>query len=137
MKEIGIPAPQAPSVFDMVGGLSEAISVYLRSMGQRTDIAEMAQIAAAEPLTAMGSVKSKRLFETTPENVKQAVRSFSTKTGLSALTHDFFSRLLYRYLTCYLDRELFNHVGSSGCAPGPSTNRASRRARRGTSRKGR
>lgn len=112
LNAVGVPVPEGPSVFDVVGGFSEAVDSHLRAVGGRTDIAEMAQMAAAETLTALCSAESKRLFETTPEDVREAVQSFSTRGGFSKLAHDFFARLTERYLTYHLSRELSNHVGA-------------------------
>lgn len=111
LNAIGVSVPEGPSVFDIVGGFSEAVDNHLRTVGGRTDIGEMAQMAAAETLTALCTAESKRLFETTPDDVKEAVRGFSTKPGFSTLAHDFFARLTQRYLTYHLGRELSSHVG--------------------------
>lgn len=107
----GVPVPDNPSVFDIVGGFSESIDDHLRRTGNRSDIGEMAQMAAAETLTALCSAKSTRLWETTAADVQEAVGSYSTKDGFSTLAHDFFSRLTQRYLTYHLSRELSVHVG--------------------------
>lgn len=109
--QIGVSVPEGPSVFDIVGGFSEAVDKHLRATGGRTDIGEMSQMAAAETLTALGTAESKRLYETSPEDVKDAIRKFSTKLGFSTLAHDFFARLTQRYLMYHLSRELSNHVG--------------------------
>lgn len=111
LRQIGVPVPDSPGVFDIVGGFSEAVDDHLRRAGDRTDIGEMAQMAAAETLTALCSSKAASLWETTAVDVKEAVRSFSTQGGFSDLAHDFFSRLTQRYLTYHLSRELSVHVG--------------------------
>jgi hypothetical protein len=111
LQQIGLPVHDTPTVFDIVGGFSEAVDDHLRRTGDRTDIGEMAQMAAAETLTALCSAKSASLWETTAADVQEAVRSYSTQAGFSNLAHDFFSRLTQRYLTYHLSRELSTHVG--------------------------
>jgi hypothetical protein len=112
LSEIGVRVPDSPSVFDIVGGFSESVDRALNESRDRTDIGEMAQMAAAETLTSLCSAKSQSLFGTSPEDVKEAVRSFSTKNGFSDLSHDFFSRFTQKYLMYHLSRELPRHVGS-------------------------
>jgi hypothetical protein len=43
--------------------------------------------------------------------VRQSLRRFSTDGGFGQLAHDFFARLIRRYLEYHLSRELSNHVG--------------------------
>jgi len=111
LKQAGLSVPSGPSVFEIVGGFSDAVDRHLRQNRSRTDIGEMAQLAAAETLTSLCTQKSTTLFGTTPADVQAAVKSFSTKAGFSVLAHDFFARLTQRYLTYHLSRELSKHVG--------------------------
>ncbi|OWK39418.1 hypothetical protein [Fimbriiglobus ruber] len=50
--ELGIDLPDAPTLFDLTAGMSEAIRAWHASTrNPRTDLAEMAELAAAEALT--------------------------------------------------------------------------------------
>jgi hypothetical protein len=118
--DVGMHCPSEPGMFDIVGGFSDAVDDHLRHVGGRTDIGEMAQLAAVECLTAQISDRSASLFETSPADVQQAVHSLSTKNGFSSLAHDFFSRFTHRYLMYHLGRELSNHVGSNGRFTNPT-----------------
>ena len=109
---IGVDVPDGPSVFDIVGGFSESVDDALQQSHGRTDIGEMAQMAAVETLTTLCAARSTTLFGTTAADVQNAVRSFSTRAGFSDLAHDFFSRFTRRYLTYHLSRELPQHVGA-------------------------
>lgn len=111
LKAIDVSVPKDPSVFDIVGGFSDSVDQHLRDTHSRTGIGEMGQMAAAETLAKLCSAKSQTLFGTTPIDVKEAVRSFSTKAGFSDLAHDFFSRFTRKYLTYHLSREFPKHVG--------------------------
>lgn len=108
---IGIDVLGEPGVLSIVAGFTEAVDRHLRTSRSRTDIGEMAQMAAAECLTSVLTQRSRTLFGTTAGEVQDAARSFSTKTGFADLAHDFFSRFTQRYLTYHLSRELPNHVG--------------------------
>lgn len=120
LNDAGIRCSSEPGVFDIVGGFSDAVDHHLRQVGGRSDIGEIAQMVAAECLTAQISERSASLFGTTPAEVKQAVYEFSTKRGFSSLAHDYFSRFTHRFLTYHLGRELSNHVGSNGRFSDPS-----------------
>jgi hypothetical protein len=111
LNSLGVKVSSDPGILNIVGGFTEAIDNHLRQTRSRTDIGEMAQMAAAETLTAVLSERSRSLFGTTSAEVKQAVRSCSTQAGFSSLAHEFFSRFTQRYLTYHLSRELANHVG--------------------------
>jgi hypothetical protein len=116
----GIPSPSDPSLFDVVGGFTDSLDRHLRQVGGRTDIGEMAQLAAVETLTSLIGDRSASLFGTTAVEVQQAVHEFSTKKGFATLAHDFFSRFTQRFLTYHLGRELSNHVGGNGRFANPA-----------------
>lgn len=111
LKHLGVAVPSEPSVLNIVAGFTDAIDRHLRDTRARTDVGEMAQMAAAECLAAVLTERSKSLFGTTAAEVQDAVRGFSTKAGFATLAHDFFGRFTQRYLTYHLSRELANHVG--------------------------
>ena len=97
-----------------MGAFTGAVDAHVRRTGGRTDLGEMAQLAAAETLTALGRPKTESLFGTTAADVQQAFKSFSTTKQFSSLAREFFSRLTKRYLTYFLSRELSNYVSGDG-----------------------
>ena len=108
---VGVDVRGEPGVLNIVASFTEAVDRHLRATRSRTDIGEMAQMAAAECLTSILTERSRSLFGTSAAEVQDATRSCSTKTGFAVLAHDFFSRFTQRYLTYHLSRELPNHVG--------------------------
>ena len=120
LNDVGVRTPSEPGVFEIVAGFSDAVDEHLRQSGGRSDIAEIAQLAATECLTKKIGEQSASLFGTTAVEVKQAVYDFSTKKGFSSLAYDFFSRFTTRFLTYHLGRELSNHVGPNGRFADPS-----------------
>jgi hypothetical protein len=111
LRDLGLSVPSDPSVLSIVGGFTDAIDKHLRQSKSRTDVGEMAQMAAAESLTSVLSERARSLFGTTAAEVKRAVNSCGTQAGFSDLAHDFFARFTQRYLVYHLSRELANHVG--------------------------
>jgi hypothetical protein len=120
LQSAGIKTPSDPGLFDIIGGFSEAIDQHLVGNRQRTDIGEMAQLAAVESLTALIGPRSQSLFGTTTAEIQDAAYQLSTKKGFATLAHDFFSRFTQRFLTYHLGRELSNHVGGNGRFADPS-----------------
>jgi len=111
LRQRGLEVSPQPTLMEMVGAFSDAVDAYTRRQGIRSDLGEMAQLAAVESLTKLAGEKTRSLFGATPEDVQRAVRSFSTTKEFGTLGRHFFSRFLGRYLTYFLSRELSNHVG--------------------------
>ena len=114
LRKLGLHVSDSPGLLEIVGAFTGAVDAHLRRSGGRTDLGEMAQMAAAEALTALGTTKTTNLFGTTPADVQQAFKSFSTTVQFSSLAREFFSRLSNKYLNYFLSRTLPNHVGGNG-----------------------
>ena len=97
---------------DLVAGISSAIDRYARQQGGRTDLGEMAQMAAVESLTALIGPGLPSLFQPNPGEVQHSVGRFAGGDRFSALAREFFARLTQRSLEYYLSRELSNHIGA-------------------------
>jgi hypothetical protein len=72
----------------------------------------MAQMAAAESLTATVAPTLLSLFGPSPEEVQRAIGQFARGDRFSVLAREFFARLTQRTLDYYLSRELSNHIGA-------------------------
>lgn len=114
LRNLGLDVSGAPGLLEVVGAFTGAVDAKLRRCGGRTDLGEMAQMAAAEALTSLTTNKTNSLFGTTPEDVQRAFRSFSSTTQFSSLAREFFSRLSNKYLGYFLSRTLSNYVGGNG-----------------------
>lgn len=99
------------TVFDLVSGFSAAVDRHLRETRARSDIGEMAQLAASESLSVLCSQSAVTLFGTTKETVHESLRKLASEKGFATLSHEFFARFTRRYLEYHLSRELSNHVG--------------------------
>ena len=112
LNQAGILVQRDPGLTDLLAGVNEALDSHLSHVGRRTDIGEMAQMAAIESLTSLVDERSRGLFGRSPADVKDAVREFSAQTGFAALSHRFFANFTEKFLTYHLSRELSKHVGS-------------------------
>lgn len=105
LSKAGITASSAPTLLELVGGLSDAVDNHVRTTGGRTDLGEIAQMGAAESLASILRERTTSLFGTTPEMVRSELAAIGTKKQFSVLARDFFSRLTERYLTYFLSRQ--------------------------------
>jgi hypothetical protein len=112
--DAGLHVTVDPDLFDLVGGFSDAVDQRLHKTHGRTDLGEMAQLAAVESLTELLGRRSATLFGPTSVEVKEAARQLSTERGFAILAHAFFTRFVRRFLAYHLGRELSNHVGGNG-----------------------
>lgn len=108
---LGLKVPDKPKLFDILGAFTKRIDNYLRERRARTDISEMAQLAAVETLSEKCMRRGKSLFGTASEDIQDAMKGLSTKKNFAVLARDFFSRFTYRYLNYFLSREVSKHVG--------------------------
>jgi hypothetical protein len=111
LRQRGLKVSPQPTLMEVMEAFTCAVDSYVTRHRVRSDLGEMAQLAAVESLTKLAGEKTRSLFGAKPEDVQRALRSFSTTKEFSTLGRDFFGRLLRRYLTYYLSRELSNHVG--------------------------
>lgn len=113
LDSLGLCVVEAPGVLDLLGAFADAIDTRIRQGDGRTDFGEMAQMAAAETLTAALGERSKSLFGATPENVRRTLAALATREAFGSFARDYFACLTRRFLGFYLSRELPNHVGGN------------------------
>ena len=108
---LGLQVPDEPSLMDVAAAFSGAVDRYARERKERTDLGEMAQMAAIESLTAIVGSTLPSLFGSTPEDVQREIGRLASGDRFSTLSREFFARLTQRTLDYYLSRELSNHIG--------------------------
>jgi hypothetical protein len=111
LRELGLKLSDRPSLVEIVAALADAVDRDARPKAGRTDLGEIAQLAAAESLNAIAGRELPRLFGTPPESVRRVLAGLATVKQFSVLARDFFARLTRRHLDYYLSRELSRHVG--------------------------
>jgi hypothetical protein len=114
LRRLGFRVPDQPSLMAVVAAFSDAVDRHARDRGGRTDLGEMAQMAAVEGLMATVGPALPSLFEPGPGEVQRAIGRLASGDRFSVLAHAFFARLTERSLDYYLDRELANHIGPTG-----------------------
>ena len=106
-----LSAPDEFTTFDLTSGFSSAVDRHLRVHRARTDVGELAQLAAAECLSALCADATAVLFTAPTSTVQHSLRGLSTQRGFGRLAHEFFATFIRRFLEYHLSRELSNHVG--------------------------
>ena len=108
---LGFDPSAANSLFNLVAGFTQAVDVHSSGNFRRTDLGEMARLAAAESLSVMVGAGLPTLFNVTPDDVQRELSKFASKDRFAKLTRDFFARLTQKSLEYYISRELPNHIG--------------------------
>ncbi len=111
LRRLGLRVDDHPSLMEIAGAFSDAVDRHARDRGGRTDLGEMAQMAAVESLMTTVGPALPSLFEPSPEEVQRAIGRLAGGDRFIALAHAFFARLTERTLGYYLGRELANHIG--------------------------
>jgi hypothetical protein len=111
LDKLGVRAGAEPTLIAIVGAFSEAVDRHLRRIGGRSKLGEMAQLAAAESLSAVAAKDLPSLFGPTANDVNLALGRIATPDRFATLAREFFGRLSRRYLDYFVSRELSNHVG--------------------------
>jgi hypothetical protein len=111
MGQLNINLPADFLIFDLTAGLSDAVDIYARWNCGRSDLGELAIKAACETISTLVGDKTPSLFGTTPSDIQQICKGFSTAKGFGDLARDFFSRFTCHFIGYFLSREIPNHVG--------------------------
>lgn len=112
LRSLGLEVSDQPTLPEIVGAFTEAVDAHVAKSGRRTDLGEMAQMAATETLARLVNVRSANLFGITPEIIQHTLAQLGTKRQFSTLARTFFARLTERVLGYFLSRELAGHVGT-------------------------
>jgi hypothetical protein len=111
LRDLGLAVTPTSSLFDLNLQLQQRIDDYLTSVQHSTDVSEMAQRAAGEALAALAQDNAETLFGNSGEELRNAIRSLSTRKGFAELGHTFFGRFTSHFLNFYLSRIAASQVG--------------------------
>jgi hypothetical protein len=101
----GIGLTSDSTVFDLTSEIQAAIDRHVsESSSGATDPSEMAQQSLGEALMSLADTRTANLFARSSDEVRHAIRSFSTKKGFGELGQRFFGRFVARFLNFYLSR---------------------------------
>lgn len=111
LQRLGIDAGREPSLLQVVTAFQRAVDDHARRVPGKTDLGEMAQLAAAESLSTFVARDLPGLFDVTAGDVKLALGKLAAPDRFARLARDFFSRLVWRSLEYFVSREIANHIG--------------------------
>ncbi|MCK9502389.1 MAG: hypothetical protein M0Q52_11220 [Lascolabacillus sp.] len=111
LQSAGLEVSDAPGLMEVVGAFSDAIDKKLTNNGGRTDLGEMAQMAASETITQIIGSRTQSLFGTNSDDVKNAFSKLATNRQFSIFARDFFARLTNRCLDYFVSKAVSHHVG--------------------------
>jgi hypothetical protein len=111
LSRLGITVPAHPGLMSVVAAISDAVDRHARVQGGRTDLGEIAQMAAVESLTATVAPALPSLFGPEPADVQHAIGRLAGGDRFSVLAREFLARLTQRTFDYFLSRELSNQVG--------------------------
>ena len=108
---LGLAFDREPTLLELTGSVVEAVDRHVGVTGGRTNLGEMAQLAAAESLAAVVGAGLPSLFGPTPGDVRSELGKYAGRDRFAVLARDYFARLTNQHLDYYLSRELSNHTG--------------------------
>ena len=112
LRNCGLKVSDSPGLMEIVGAVTEAIDAQMPNCKGRTDLGEMAQMAAVETLTqVIGGRLNGNLFGTTPEDVQKEFSQLATNRQFSLFAKDFFGRFTHKCLDYFLSKAMSHHVG--------------------------
>jgi hypothetical protein len=111
LQNVGLDVSDSPSLMEVVGAFSDAIDKKLTNNGGRTDLGEMAQMAASETITQIIGSRTQSLFGTTSDDIKNAFSKLATNKQFSIFARDFFARLTNKCLNYFVSKTVSHHVG--------------------------
>jgi hypothetical protein len=111
LRDRGLPVSDSPGLMEVVGAVSDAVDARLSNCRGRTDLGEMAQMAANETIADVIGGKTNGLFGTTSADVRNAFASLGTVKKFSEFARQFFARFTNKCLDFFLSRTLAHHVG--------------------------
>ncbi len=107
----GIHLSEDATLFDLTSEVQASIDDWILARGRATDVSEMAQQAVGEAINALAGPKATTLFGSGRDELRIAIREFSTKTGFAQLGQNFFGQFMARFLNFYLSRVTAAHTG--------------------------
>lgn len=111
LRDLGISAGAEPTLLDTLAGFERAVDREARRAGGRTDLGEMALLAAASSLTTVLTPELPALFGTTSRDLQAALAKLDTPDRFARLSRTFFADVMQRSLEYYLSRAYARHTG--------------------------
>lgn len=111
LRECNLPVPERPGLMALAAAFAEAVDRRMANNANRTDLGEMAQMAAVEALVGVLSERTRGLFDATAEDVRRELAGLATPKPFGLFAAEFFARYTFKSLDYFLSRALYHHVG--------------------------
>src|SRR5262249_4923307 len=111
LSRLGMTTSRAPSLLEIVAEFQQAVDVRIRKARIKTDLGQMAKLAAAEALTTILTAELPSQFKATSEEVRYALGKFAAPDYFAKLSRSFFAALIIRNLEYFISRVVADHVG--------------------------
>ena len=111
LSELGMVAERLPPLLTLAAAFQQSIDAHARNMRRKTDLGEMAQLAATEALTSILAADLPGLFGTTGDDVRYELGKLAAPDRFARLSRNFFARLVHRNLEYFLTRAISDHIG--------------------------
>jgi hypothetical protein len=103
-----------PTILGLTTATNKAIDLAISARGGRTDVALMAQTAAAETVTEFLQRKlGGRLFDAPPDAVQFEMAKVATPKRFGEIGRVFFSKFMFKCLDYFLSKTLPLHIGGT------------------------
>lgn len=111
LRELNVDAGAAPSLLSLGAAFQASLDATMRRSISKTDLGEMAQLAAAEALTTVVASDLPGLFGATTEDVRYALGKLAAPDRFAKLSRNFFARFVNRNLEYFVSRAIPDHIG--------------------------
>jgi len=111
LTQLGIKTENLSSVFTLISSLGDVIRNKSSEFDELNIFSEITNLTFRQTLTETIAAQSKTLFDSSFEDIQNACGSYSTEKQFGLLARKFFSNLLSRSFTYFINKELSNHIG--------------------------
>lgn len=106
-----VQVPSHPTFMDVLGGFTDAVDAAMPNNRGRTDLGEMAQMAAAETLASSVGARADGLYGASAESVRAAFADLTTVKQFGLFARVFFARFTFKTLDYFVSRAAADHIG--------------------------
>lgn len=111
LRDRGLRVSDSPGLMEILSAFTSTVDARLSNNCGRSDLGEIAQLAAVETFAGLIAGRTQLLFDSGPDLIRQAFADLATTRQISILGRHFFARLMYRCLDFFLSRTLPEQLG--------------------------
>ena len=112
LAEIGLDAREGEPVLSFISRVSDIARQEVVHHRESGHFAELASLALRRALTETVGQQGGSLFGSSVEDLRSALRAYSTDRSFGQVSRRFFGDFMARMLASFVERELANHVGA-------------------------